>query len=205
MEDKLVTCRLSDGREVLVRRPTVERDLDRLQEFFEKLPAAVKNHLRYDVGKDRATGEVRLRQIDGIDHLRLVAELQDGTFIADGTMDREPFGWTRHIASMRIVVDPNFESLGAREAVCEELVRLAQQAGIERLETDVLPEHSSYLRFLETLGFAREVVRKNHAKGIDGKLHDLIIMSNDLETVWRHLQDTIVEMDLSFARWAGGH
>ncbi|MBI5534670.1 MAG: GNAT family N-acetyltransferase [Deltaproteobacteria bacterium] len=205
MEHKVVTCRLSDGREVLIRRPVVEKDLDRLLAFYAQLPLAVKNHLRYDVGKNREVGTKRLEQIDGQSHWRLVAELEDGSFVADGTMDRAMFGWTRYIADIRLVVEPKYEDLGLREALCEELVRIAQKAGVERLETEVLAEHESFIGFLEQQGFTREVVRKAYAKGVDGKLHDVIIMSNKLEDVWKHLEDHIHEMDISFSRWSGGY
>lgn len=204
MEERVITCRLADGRELLIRRPDVDRDLDRLLSFYAQLPAAVKNHLRYDVGANREVGAERLHQLDDQNHWRLVAELEDGTFVGDGTMDREPFGWVRHIADIRIVVGAGFEKLGVREAICEELMRLAQKSGIERIETEVLPDHESYIRFLSQLGFERELVRKNRAKGIDGKLHDLLIMSNDLERVWKRLEENLHEMDISFARWSGG-
>ena len=202
--DKIVTCRLGDGREVLIRRPTVG-DLDRMLAFFSQLPAAVKNHLRYNVGKDREVGMRRLDQVDEQNHWRLVAELEAGDFVADGTMDREMFGWTRHIADMRIVVDPRFDDKGLREAIAEELLRAAQQAGVERLQTEVLQEHTSYISVLEHIGFTREVVRKAYAKGVDGKLHDVIIMSNDLESIWKRLEDSLHEMDVSFSRWPGFH
>jgi RimJ/RimL family protein N-acetyltransferase len=203
MEERVITCRLADGREILIRRPGVDRDLDQLLAFYAQLPAAVKNHLRYDVGSNREVGAARLRQLDDQNHWRLVAEIEDGTFVGDGTMDREPFGWIRHIAGIRIVVGVGFDQLGVREAICEELIRLAQKSGIERVETEVLPDHESYIQFLSRLGFEREVVRKNRAKGIDGKLHDLLIMSNDLEGVWKKLEESIQEMDISFARWVG--
>ena len=203
MEERVITCRLADGRELLIRRPDVDRDLDRLLSFYAQLPAAVKNHLRYDVGANREVGAARLNQLDDQNHWRLVAELEDGTFVGDGTMDRELFGWVRHIAGIRIVVGAGFEKLGVREAICEELMRLAQKSGIERIETEVLPDHESYIRFLSQLGFERELVRKNRAKGIDGKLHDLLIMSNDLERVWKRLEENLQEMDISFARWSG--
>jgi ribosomal protein S18 acetylase RimI-like enzyme len=205
MEKKVVTCRLSDGREVLIRRPQGEADLTRLLAFFAQLPPAVKFHLRYDAGKDRDVGGRRLAQVDGQNHWRLVAELEDGSFVADGTMDREMFGWTRHIADMRIVVDPRFEDKGLREALSEELAREAQKAGVERLQAEVLAEHTSYIAFLENQGFKNEVMRKAYAKGVDGKLHDVVIMSNDLETVWKLLEDHLEDMDISFARWSGGY
>jgi GNAT superfamily N-acetyltransferase len=201
---KITTCRLHDGRELLIRRP-VEGDLDRVLAFFAQLPAAVKNHLRYDAGRDREVGLRRLQQVDAQNHWRLVAELEDGSFVADGTLDREMYGWTRHIADMRIVVDPRFDDKGLREALSEELLRRAQQAGVERLQTEVLQEHTSYISFLEHIGFTREVVRKAYAKGVDGKLHDVIIMSNDLESIWKRLEESLHEMDISFSRWPGFH
>ena len=205
MENKVVTCRLTDGRDVLLRTPLVDSDLDRLLAFYAQLPQSVKNHLRYDVGKDREVGAKRLRQIDGKSHWRVVAEAQDGSFIGDGTLDREMFGWTRHIADMRIVVEPGSQNLGLGEAICEELVRLARRANVERLQTVVLAEHEAYIKFLEDQGFTREFTRKAYAKCVDGKLHDVIIMSNDLESVWKHLEDHLHDMDISFSRWSGGY
>jgi hypothetical protein len=205
MEHKVVTCRLTDGREVLIRRPLVEQDLEKLLAFYAQLPAAVKNHLRYDVGQNRDVGLKRLAQLDSQNHWRLIAELEDGSFVADGTMDRDMFGWTRYIADIRIVVETKYENLGLREALCEELVMLAQKAGVERIETEVLAEHASFITFLEQQGFSREVVRKAYAKGVDGKLHDVIIMSNKLEDVWKRLEDHIQELDISFSRWSGGY
>ena len=203
MEERVITCRLADGSEILIRCPGVDRDLARLLSFYAQLPAAMKNHLRYDVGANREVGAARLLQLDDQNHWRLVAEREDGTFVGDGTMDREPFGWIRHIAGIRIVAGVGFEELGVREAVCEELIRVARRSGIERVETEVLPDDESYIRFLSKLGFEREVVRKNRAKGIDGKLHDLLVMSNDLEGVWKRLEENIKDLDISFARWAG--
>lgn len=205
MDESVVTCRLTDNREVLIRTPKGNGDLDRLLAFYSQLPPAVMNHLRYDVAHDRETSAARLRQVDGMNHWRLVAELEQGEFVADATMDREPFGWSRHIADLRVVVDPKCEALGVRQAICEEIVRLAQNAGVQRLETTVLVEHEAHVVFLESLGFTREVVRRRYAKGLDGRLHDVLILSNDLESVWKHLEDSIHDMDISFSRWSGGH
>ncbi len=201
MPDKVVMFKLPDGKEVRIRRPTVEADLDRLMHFFLHLPAELKNWLRYNVN-NHAILVQRLSEIDGEDHWRLVAEL-DGRIIADGTMDREPHSWMRHIAELRVIVDRAYVDAGVLQALCEELVVRAQEAGIEKLQCVVPVERVNHIKTLESLGFRQEVVRKELVKGIDAKLHDAVIMSNDLDEVWRRLEERIHEMDISYSKWSG--
>jgi hypothetical protein len=203
MPDKVVTFKLQDGKEVRIRRPTIETDLDRLMHFFLRLPADLKNWLRYNVN-NHAIAVQRLNEVDGEDHWRIIAEL-DGKIIADGTMDREPYSWMRHIAELRVIVDQAFEGTGVLQALCEELVVLAQEAGVEKLQCVVPVERVSHIKTLESLGFKQEVVRKGLVKGIDAKLHDAVIMSNDLDEVWRRLEDSIHDMDVSYSKWSGSY
>ncbi len=202
MEHKAVTLKLSDGREVEIRKP-LSADVDAIMDFFTHLPADIKHHLRYNVHNVDIL-IARLGQIDGVGHWRLVAE-HKGKIIGDGTMDRDLYGWTRHIAELRVILQDDFEGLGVREALCEEFVVLAQAAGVERLQTEVPVERTDLIPILEQLGFEREVVRKNYAKGLDGKLHDIAIMSNDLSRIWEHLEHHMLELDAGIARWCAGH
>jgi ribosomal protein S18 acetylase RimI-like enzyme len=201
MPDKVVTFKLQDGKEVRIRRPTVEADLDRLMHFFLHLPPERKNWLRYNVNNHEILVQ-RLSEVDGEDHWRLVADL-DGKIIADATMDREPHSWMRHIAELRVIVDRAFQDTGVLQALCEELVVLAQEAGIEKLQCMVPVERVKHIKTLETIGFKQEVVRKGLVKGIDAKLHDVVILSNDLDEVWRRLEDRIQDMDISYSKWSG--
>ena len=201
MPDKIVTFKLPDGREVRIRRPTVEADLDRLMHFFLHLPAERKIRLRYNVNNHEILVQ-RLGEVDGEDHWRLVAEL-DGKIIADGTIDREPYSWMRHVAELRVIVDRAFQETGVLQALCEELVVLAQEAGIEKLQSMVPVEREKHIKALEAIGFKQEVVRKGLVKGIDGKLRDVVIMSNDLDEVWRRLEERIHDMDISYSKWSG--
>jgi GNAT superfamily N-acetyltransferase len=201
MDQKGVTCRIADGRELVLRELRGEADLDALLAFFGRLPPEVTNALWYDV-HDRELVAARLRQVDGKNHWRLVADLA-GEIVGTGVLDREPFGWTRHIAVLRVVVDPAFDRLGVREALCDRLADLARRGGVERLSTELLAEHRAVRSFLESVGFVHEVTRKAYARGVDGKMHDVVIMSNDLESVWQKLEDTLHDMDVSFGRFGG--
>jgi RimJ/RimL family protein N-acetyltransferase len=202
MADKVVTFKLQDGKEVRIRRPTIEGDLDRLMHFFLRLPPERKILLRYNVNNHEVL-VARLGEVDGEDHWRLIAEV-DGTIIADGTMDREPYSWMRHVAELRVLVDRAYQETGVLQALCEELVVLAQEAGVEKLQCMVPVERAKHIKALESIGFKQEVVRKELVKGIDGRLHDAVILSNDLNEVWRRLEESLHDMDVSYSKWSGG-
>ena len=42
----------------------------------------------------------------------------------------------------------------------------------------------------------KEGILKHRAKDQKGKLHDVVLLSNDLETVWRSLEDRLSDLDL---------
>ena len=185
--------RLRDGRVVQVRVPDPGADLNRLYVFFGALPDGIRNTMRYDL-RDREFLRRRLGQIDGAEHWRVIAEV-DGRVVGDGTMDREPFAWTRHVAELRCVVDPAFQHLGIGTLIWEALVERAAGAGIERLFTELTAEQRSAMDAVQDAGFVLEAVRARHAKDPDGRLHDVFIFSNDLAMVWKRLEEHVRELD----------
>jgi RimJ/RimL family protein N-acetyltransferase len=194
MNDDGATHKIKDGRQIVIRQPRIDKDLDRLVAFLSGLPDDIRNYMRYDV-HDRDICAARLGQLDGRNHWRLIAEL-DGKVVADGTLDREPFGWTRHVADLRVIVDPGHNHMGISTILCNALIALGSQAGIEKLYTSAVAEQTSIINVLKRVGFVLEVTRKQYAKGQDGRLHDLLVFSNDLDAVWRKLEDHLNELDV---------
>ncbi|MDD5306190.1 MAG: GNAT family protein [Deltaproteobacteria bacterium] len=194
MSDNGATHRIKDGRQIVIREPRLDKDLDRLVAFLCGLPDDIRNYMRYDV-HDRGICAERLKQLDGKNHWRLIAELE-GKIVADGTLDREPFGWTRHVADLRAIVDPDHYHMGISTILCRALIALGSQAGVEKLYTEVVAEQADIIKVVKRVGFVHEVTRKQYAKGQDGRLHDLLIFSNDLDAVWRKLEDQLNELDV---------
>ncbi len=201
MAPKTVTCKLTDRQNVVVRAVDPAKDLDPLVAFYTSLPPELRSGLRYDV-TDRDICVARLKQIDNANHWRLVAEV-DGSIVGEGALDRERFGWARHIADVRHVIDPKFEHTKLREYICEQLVIAARTGAIERLTAEVLAEQQDSIEMLKKLGFVYELTRHRYAKGVDGSLHDLVVLSNDLEAVWDQLEEHLRAMDSYFAGMEG--
>jgi len=191
VESKIYTT--TDGQEIVLRQPDAARDLERLIGFFDRLPPKVRNYMRHGA-QDRETTARRLAQIDNASHWRLVAEL-DGEIVADATLDREPFNWSRHVAEIRPILDPHFKHKGIRALLCRELVGLGRAQGIERLFTEVSPEQKDLIATLEREGFTYEATRRKYAKDHDGRLMDVTLMSSDLEEVWERLEEEIERLD----------
>ena len=185
--------RASPLHNLIIRVPAISRDLDSLVNFFAVLPSSLQNKMRYRV-TDKQLLRQRLEQIDGTNHWRLIAEI-GGTIVGDATMDREPFGWTRHVAEVRAVVDPQYSLLDIEAALFKELAVLGDKAGIERLFTEVMKGQNKLITALEQTGFIYEATRRKYAKDLQGRLHDVILMSNDLDKVWKSLAKQIEELD----------
>jgi GNAT superfamily N-acetyltransferase len=199
MERFRETARLSDGREIVLRESDPAADVDPLVAFFAGLPADIRQYLRYNV-TEKQTAAKRLRQVDGKDHWRLLAEV-GGQIVGDVTMDREPFTWTRHVAEMRCVVRPELRHLGIEPILLDALIRLGRQGGVERIFTEVLALQKDWIEILEGEGFVFEFTRKKYAKDTRGKLHDVVVLSNDLESLWKNLAEQFEEMDIKLSRF----
>lgn len=186
--------RLSDGRELRVRRPEREVDRDKMIEFFSRLPRNLRNYLRYNVTNPELLDK-RLKMVDQRDHFRLIAEI-DGVIVGDGSMDREPFGWTHHIAHVRTVVSPEVKHLGVATILLRRLVEFGKECGVDRFFSEVIKEHTEMIQTFENEGFVLESTLKDYAKDLKGRLHDVVVLSNDQTTVWKRLEEHIEELDI---------
>lgn len=188
------TFTLHSGKVITVRQPSLKQDLDRIVQFLSSLSARERNFLRYNV-HERDTCAARLGEVDGKNHFRLIAEL-DGEIVGDATLDREPFAWSRHVAKLRGVIAPRHQKKGIGSILFRELASLAEEAGVEHLVAEVMPEQKAMIALLKNSGFIHEATLKGFLRDQHGKKHDLLIMTNDLIAVWEHLADDLVAMDI---------
>ena len=193
---------LANGQSVSLRIPRADKDLEPLVAFFTSLPPKIRNTLRVQA-TDPAVTRGRLAQIDEHNHWRIIAEIE-GQIVGEGTLDREPFGWTRHVAHVRCTVDPQKADLGIENLVLRQLVDLGAAAGIERFFTEVLEAQSDRIEALKAAGFEYEATRHKYAKDYKGRLHNVVVLSSDFGHIWRSLRDTIDEQDIQLHRIHGG-
>jgi len=186
---------LRSGAGVHIRACT-KQDLERLASFLSSLSKERRNYLRYDV-TDIEILRARLDQLDEKDHFRLIAETRD-RIVGDITMDREPYGWTRHAAQIRGVVDPSFSDDDLGAVLFQALVQLGDEVGIELLYTQVMPQQRDLIEILGRAGFEKSATLTHFARDLRGRPQDLHVYTNDLRAVWDRLGQLMEEMDLRF-------
>jgi RimJ/RimL family protein N-acetyltransferase len=139
--------RLSDGRQIWIR-PIVPGDAWRLQEGLKRLSAETI-HRRFLGPKPRFTArELRyLTEVDGVDHIALVAVLVDtGALVAVARSVRLPD--EPDTAEWAIVVADPLQRRGLGTALVTALADEAMRHGIRRFRGTVAGENEAVLRLL---------------------------------------------------------
>lgn len=172
---------LHDGTQILIRAMD-SKDGPALHAFFRALPEQDRQFLRDDVMKTEWL-ERFMRAIDYETLVPVIAEYE-GRVVGSGNYYRPAYGWSKHVAEIRVSVAAALQRQGLGTAIARFLVRIAMGAGIEKMVVHVVETQFAALRAFERLGFQREAVLKRHVKDIYGKKRDLIVMSNDVSYLW---------------------
>ena len=172
---------LKDASQAILR-PMVREDQNRLMEFFRGLSDADRLYLRDDV----TNPEVVRSWSENIDYEKVLPILAIGEdrIVGNATLHRNPFGWMRHVGSIRITVAQDYRQKGLARILAAEVFRKALASGLEKLVAEMLTEQDDARRVFARLGFRDEAILKDHVLDAKGVKHDLLIMSNDLNLLW---------------------
>lgn len=176
------TIVLKDGSKVILR-PMVLEDGQGLLEFFTGLPDQERLFLRDDV----INPEVVESWADSIDSERILTILAvDGErIVGHATLYCSPFTWNRHVGSLRFTVSPDYRGKGLARVLAAEVFSRALPSGLEKLVSEVVLEQDDVRSVLFHLGFREEAVLRGQHRNAGGENHDVVIMANDLNQLWK--------------------
>jgi L-amino acid N-acyltransferase YncA len=166
---------LRDGEEVTVR-PMTPRDEGTLLDFFLRLPEEDRFYLKDDV---TAPGVIAgwVRDLDYERVLPLLA-VQNDRIVGDATLHRRRGGARRHMGEVRVTVDPTLRGRGLGTALLHELIGCASQVELETLVFELIEEvQDEAIHAARRAGFLVAARLVNHVKDMQGKPHDLVMMS----------------------------
>lgn len=177
---------LKDKRTRVLLRPMVREDRDKLLAFFRSLPESDRLYLRSDVTKE----EVVDKWVRNLNYERVLPILAifEGNIVADATLHRSDYSWTKHVGEIRIVVAPSMRKKGLGSILARELFHQAMLSGIEKIIVEMAEEDEPARRVFEKIGFKQEAVLKDHIIDAKGKKHNLVIMSNNVEALLKKLE-----------------
>jgi ribosomal protein S18 acetylase RimI-like enzyme len=173
--------KLKDGT-MVTARPLEKGDVDDLFGFFERVPKEDRLFLKEDV-TDRSVIEEWTENLDYKRVLPIVA-VESGTIVADATLHRRTSGWTSHVGKIRVVVDRAFREKGLASRLVQELINIAENAGLDKIVVEVMDTQDTAKKAFERLGFKEEAKLTNYVKDLAGKRHDIAIMVHDITPMW---------------------
>lgn len=193
---------LRDGRRVELR-PLQRADEERLVAFFTHLPPAAVEFLRDDV-RDPAVVRRFARELNPEHVWSIVAIAEDGRIVGDATLHMFHHGWRRHLGEVRTVIAPEYQKQRLATTMLHELVNQASHRKLRKLEAVVLASQADARRAFEHLGFREEARLKDHAMDLHGRMHDMLILTNTVEDLWRTMEDMISDMEIGRESITGG-
>lgn len=191
---------LRGGQSVLIR-PLEKGDFERLRAFFQALPAESRIYSRHDL-----TDPAVIRQwTEHIDLSRVIplVVLAGNALVADGTLHISNHGWMQHVGHIRLAIAPSHQGIGLGTLIARELVSLAHDRGLEKLQADVIESNAAVVRLFERVGFEKVAVLKDMVKDQNGQKQNLAIMVNDVSRLGQILEDWVQDMTIPGFRGGG--
>ena len=105
---------------------------------------------------------------------------EDDTVVGYANLHRSPLQWTRHMGEIRVLVGPKHRGSGIGECLFNELIHLAEDAGLERVVAHTPSNQPRVRSMLESMDFEPEALLTDWLMDRDNETHDLIIMSRSL-------------------------
>jgi len=109
--------------------------------------------------------------------------------VADATLHQEKRGWKSHIGSVRAVIHPQYRGKGIGRALLEDLIQIALDIGLVKLDAEFMAEQTRQISIFEKLGFVNMAILPQHVKDLKGESHDLVIMVYDLRATEHYEAD----------------
>jgi len=161
-------------------RPLESTDEMAFHEFFLAVPTPERMFIKHRV-TDPSVIHDWCQNIDLGRNLPLLAVL-DGQIIADATLHQHLGGWKRHIGRVSVLVHPKFRGRGLARALVSEILDLARQGGLEKVEAEFIGEQQTAMKMFGLIGFLPLFRLSDYVKDVEGVTHDYFLLGLDLKT-----------------------
>ncbi len=171
--------RLKDSSQCSLR-PLRREDEENFHEFFLAVPEAERMFIKHRVTEPQVIHEW-CANIDLGRNLPLLAWM-DGEIIGDATLHQQLGGWKRHIGRVSVLVHPQYRGRGLARALVSNVVDIARQSGLEKVEAEFIGEQTTAIKMFALLGFSNLLRLEGYVKDMQALAHDYILMGLDLTT-----------------------
>src|SRR6202171_4774129 len=150
-------------------------------EFAQKLPVHDLLFLPRNISEPKVLA-AWIKEIDRGSIVSLLA-VKSGKVVGCGTIVRDPLSWSPHVGEIRNVVSPDVRGLGVGRALSQETFALALSMGLEKLLVQMTVDQTGAIAIFEGLGFKAEALLRGHARDLNGKKHDIVVLAHNVSKV----------------------
>jgi len=161
-------------------RPLVADDEQAFYDFFSAVPAEERLFIKHPI-HDPAIIRAWCQNIDYERILPLLA-WSDGRIVADASLHQQQGGWKRHIGRVSVLVHPEYRGRGLARMLVAELLDIARNLGLERMEAEFIGGQERALKVFGMLGFEQLVRLPDYVKDMQAVTHDYVLMGLELLT-----------------------
>ena len=106
-------------------------------------------------------------------------------------------GWSAHVGSVRIVVDPAVRGKGVGRALSRSALLTGLELGLTKLVVEVVADAAPAVAMFEKLGFEPEALLRDHVRDRNGDLRDLLVLAHFVEGTWSSMAMAGLEDELA--------
>ncbi len=150
-------------------------------EFAGSLPRHDLLFLRRDISAAPVMG-AWVREIEA-GHTPSLLALRDGHIVGCSAVVSDPLSFSSHVGDVRVLLAADERQRGLGRVLVQESFLLALSLGLKKLIAHMTADQEAAIQVFEDLGFRPEALLKNHVRDQDGSLHDLVILSHDVDAV----------------------
>ena len=179
------TTRLADLD--ITFRPMGASDQENMLAFTSSLPERDLLFLRYDITDPDVVAE----WIEGIVAGRTVTILaEEGSqVIGYCSLHRSSILWTRHLGEILMLVGNNYRGKGIGRQLIQQVFPFAHEFGFQKLMLHMMSSQRDAQTLFHHLGFIPEALLNDWAIDRNGRTHNMIIMSREVdEDLGEHME-----------------
>jgi N-acetylglutamate synthase-like GNAT family acetyltransferase len=170
---------LKDGLKCKAR-PLRKDDEAAFHDFFLSVPAEERMFIKHRV-TEREVIRDWCKNIDLGRNLPMLA-LNDGQIVGCATLHQQLGGWKRHIGRVSVLVHPKFRARGIARALVTEVIDVARQSGLEKVEAEFIGEQVAAMKVFALFGFSDLLRLESYVKDMQAIPHDYVLMGLELKT-----------------------
>jgi ribosomal protein S18 acetylase RimI-like enzyme len=161
-------------------RPLETTDETAFYDFFQAVPEQERMFIKHRIA-DHSVIQNWCQEIDLGRKLPLLA-WAGSQIVGTCTLHQQLGGWKRHIGRVSVLVHPQFRGRGLARTMVSEMIVIARDTGLEKVEAEFIGEQQAAMKMFGLLGFHTLVRLADYVKDMQAVSHDYILMGLELET-----------------------